>query len=102
MLIQGTNVPIKIVFDMSVAGFPNIVATLWSGTKLLKMWELEDMIVQGDTIYLPLDEDETRKFKKGKLRLEAKGLNSSGQTVFWQKATIEVGDRNDKDINLIN
>lgn len=102
MLIQGTNVPIKIVFDMSVAGFPKIVATLWSGTKLLKTWELEDMTVQGDTIYLPLDEDETRKFKKGKLRLETKGLNSSGQTVFWEEAIIEVGERKDKDIDLVN
>lgn len=102
MLIQGTNIPIKIVFDMSVETFPKLVATLWSGTKRVKKWEKSDMTVQGDTIYLPLEEDETRTYKRGKMTLNVKGLNSSNQTVFWQEATIEVGERKDKGEDLIS
>lgn len=101
MLVPGTNVPIQVTFDSSVASFKKIVATLWQQNKQIKKWERDDMTVSGMTITLPLKEDETKKFKKGKAKLEIKGLNGTNQTVFWEEATIEIGDRRDKDIDLI-
>ncbi len=101
MLIQGTNVPIKVVFDSSVATMQSIVATLWdSKGKELKRWTMTDMTIDGDTVYLPLLEDETAAFAKGKVVLEIKGLNESGKTVFWQEVKITVKDRRDKVVDL--
>ena len=58
------------------------------------------MTVEHDKITLPLAEDETRGFRSGKARLEIKGLNSSGQTVFWEEAEIDIRDRKDKEISI--
>lgn len=102
MIIPGTNIPIVITFDSDVSTFRKIVATMWIQEKQVKMWELEDMIVSGDTITLPLDEDETKLFKKGKAKLEIKGLNATNQTVFWEEATITITDRRDKAIDLVD
>lgn len=103
MLIQGTNAPIKVVFDTSVSDMLSIVATLWDARgKQLKKWETDDIDIQGDTIYLPLEEDETVNYAKGKVTLEIKGLNSSGTTVFWQEAKITVKDRKDKVVDLVD
>ena len=101
MLIQGTNMPIKVVFDESVASMQSIVATLWNPQgKQLKRWNTEDIDIQGDTIYLPLVEDETATYAKGKVILEIKGLDENGKTLFWQEVKITVKDRKDKIINL--
>ncbi len=102
MLIQGTNIPIQITFDSDVSDFKNIVATMWIQGKQVKKWEIDDMTVSGTVITLPLDEDETRNFKKGKASLEIKGLNSLDQTVFWEEATIEIADRKDREIDLVH
>lgn len=102
MLIQGTNIPIQITFDSDVSGFKNIVATLWQQGKQLKKWEIDDMTVSGTVITLPLDEDETRNFKKGKATLLIKGLNSLDQTVFWEGAIVEIADRQDREIDLVH
>ena len=101
MLIQGTNIPIEITFDENVSSFKKIVATLWIQNKQVKEWQKSDMTISGDTITLPLDEDETRTFKKGKAILEIKGLTDLNQTVFWEEATIEITSRRDKDIDLV-
>ena len=104
MLIQGTNIPIKITFDTSVDSYANLVATLWIQGKEVKRWEkAEDQItIDGTMAILPLDEDETRKFKRGKATLLVKGLNFYGETIFWDEATIEVMSRDDRDIDLVH
>lgn len=103
MLIQGTNIPIEITFDNDVSTFKNIVATLWIQNKQVKKWEKakDEMTVVGVLATLPLDEDETRKFQKGMAKLDIKGLNATDQIVFWEEAEIEIVDRRDKDIDLI-
>lgn len=105
MLITGTNVPITVTFDSSVATFQNIVATLWIQNKMVKKWESvnSEITISGDglTITLPLNEDETREFKPGKAKLEIKGRNATNQTVFWEEAQITVVSRNDKNIDII-
>lgn len=100
MLIQGTNIPIQVTFDSEVLSFPKIFATLWQGGKQIKQWQKSDMSIMGETVTLPLSEQETKKFKKGKVQLDIKGLNALGQTVFWEEAVIEVIDRKDRNIEM--
>ena len=102
MLIQGTNIPIQITFDSSVESFKQIVATLWQSNKEIARWTKDDMIVSGDTVKLPLNEDKTRNFKRGKAFLDIKGLNFFDQIVFWEEAEIEVVARNDRVVDLIS
>ena len=101
MLIQGTNVPIKITFEQEVENLPKIVATLWQNGKLLKQWDKENMTIAGAVAILPLDEDETRTQKKGKATLEVKGLSNAQDVMFWEEATVEIAARKDKDIDLV-
>ena len=101
MLVPGTNIPIQITFDSDVSTFQKIVATLWIQNKEAKRWNMDDMTVASNTVSLPLDEDETKAWKKGIAKLEIKGLNSLNQTVFWEEAEIEIGDRKDKIVDLI-
>lgn len=104
MLIQGTNIPIKLVFSMSLEEhMQSLLATLWTkdGERLLKSWEMEDMNIDDNIAYLPLLEEETRNFPEGKLKLEIKGLNNSDQTVFWEEAELWAKKRKDKTIELI-
>ena len=103
MLIPSTNVPIRIEFDNSVESYRNLVATLWISGKMMKRWDKVDgtMVVMGDAIELPLTEDETRKYKKGKAKLLIKGLNFMNKVVFYEEAMIQIDDREDKVIDLI-
>lgn len=103
MIIQGTNVPIEIVFDRSVAEIAVLVASAWAadGT-MLKKWEKGDMDVAEDgvTVQLPLAEEETAAWPKKTCGLEVKGLDEDGNTVFWDKVGLDVRSRHDRVILL--
>ena len=101
MLIPGTNIPIKIIFDESIEPYKKLVATLWSNGKKIEEWGKDDMTVLGNTVLLPLHEDKTKKYKKGKAKLLIKGLNLLDEVVFYEEAIIQIGDREDKEIDLI-
>lgn len=104
MLIQGTNIPIKITLDADVNSYRDLVATLWIQNKKVKEWRMKNNEIEADgtTAILALDEDETRKFKKGKAKLLVKGLNFFNEIVFWEEATIEVIGREDYEVDLID
>ena len=102
-LVQGSNVPLTIKFDSSVENLPKLVVTLWSDMRPgqpLKMWELSDMTVSGDTVICPLTEDETATMPKSVLTVLAKGLDSNGQTVFWDEYPLNTLARKDRIIKL--
>lgn len=101
MIIQGTNIPIVITFNSDVSSCKKLVATLWISNKLVKKWETEDMTIDRDTVTLPLDEDETRTFMKGNAMLDVKGLNIVDEIIFWEEAQIQIVERRDKEIDLI-
>lgn len=101
MVIQGTNVPLEITFDRDVAEIPRIVVTVWAQSgDMLKKWEKEDMTLDGAVATLPLAESETAAWPTKKVELEAKGLNESSQTIFWDRVSVEIGRRYDKGIRL--
>lgn len=106
MLIQGSNVPLTIKFDAAVDTLDALVITLWCDQYAktpLKVWTLDDMTVSNDTAVCELAEEETAKlpnFPNYKCIVEAKGLDSNGETVFWDAAEIDVKERRDKVIKL--
>lgn len=103
MIVQGTNVPLAVTFDADVSEIPVLVATLWlkDGTKI-KEWSKADesMEIDGDTVYLPLGEDETANIAPGFVALEIKGLDDAGQTIFWEDTMVKVEGRRDRVIAL--
>ena len=104
MIIQGTNIPIEITIDENINSYRDFVATLWIQNKEVKTWRKKDgdMEIEGATAKLPLDEDETRNFKKGKAKLLVKGLNFYNETIFWEEVTVEVVSRDDREIDLVD
>ena len=100
MLIQGTNIPLKIVFDEDISEIPALTVTLWKNKQQLKRWDKEDMVITEDTAILPLSEAETAEFPAGPSTVEAKGLNADHEIVFWDEYNVIIHPRRDKDIAL--
>lgn len=106
MLIQGSNAPLTIKFDSSVAALPALIVTMWCDQYQktpIKTWTLNEMTVSGDTAVCPLSEEETAKlpnFPNYKIVIEAKGLDGNGETVFWDAKEIDVKERRDKVFKL--
>ena len=105
MIIQGSNNPLVIQFDADISGIPTLVVSLWCDMagyfgRALKTWERDDMTISGDTAMCEITEAETRAFPTSKLILEAKGLDTDGNTVFWDAYPVDVKNRHDKVITL--
>lgn len=103
MIIQGSNNPLVIQFDADVSGIPVIIVSLWNSKNTgnpIKVWTRNEMTISGDTAICPLEESETKALQNSQLVLEAKGLDSDGNTVFWDDYPISVKRRFDKIITL--
>lgn len=102
MIVQGSNIPLTVVFDQTISGM-ELVVTLWGMggrmDSLIKRWDTSDMTIAGDTAICPLSEAETAALPSGTLTVEAKGL-SNGETVFWAAAEVDVLHRRDRVIRL--
>ena len=105
MIIQGSNNPLVIQFDTSVSDMPKLVVTLWNDEagypyKPLKSWDETQMTIDDDTVVCPLDEAETKEYPNGRLIIEAKGLDSDMNTIFWDQYPLKVKERRDRIIKL--
>ena len=105
MIVQGSNNPLIIQFDADISDIPRLVVTLWKDkagytSDLVKQWNTEDMLIDGDTAVCHLTEEETRKFPSGNLILEAKGLDENGNTIFWDEYKTDIKVRRDRVIKL--
>ena len=104
MLIQGSNDPIVVTFDQSVANVPQLAASLWRrfnpASGPIKVWTREDMTINDDTAILPMTVEETAALSPGDVTLEVKGLTAGGSTIFWGSVVIPVLRRNDRVIDL--
>ena len=101
MIVQGTNNPLVIQFDQDVSEMASLIITMWSlsGT-MVKKWETEDMTIEDDTAICPLTEAESKAFPGTVVTIEAKGLDSEGAAVFWDRMDVKMVRRNDKNIPL--
>ena len=108
MIIQGSNNPLVIQFDTSVAEMPKLIVTLWEDkdgkceqySQKVKQWNKEDMTVENDTVICPISEAETKNISSRYLILEAKGLDSNGNTIFWDQYKLYIKARRDRVISL--
>ena len=105
MIIQGANTPLVITFDEDVTTLPKLLITLWCDMKEyagtpIKTWEKSDVIINGRQVALPLTEDETSSLPTAPMVIEAKGMNSSGATLFWDQCSVSVKRRRDKDMRM--
>ena len=100
MIIQGTNVPLTVIFDEDVSSVPVLYITLWRGDEELKRWDRSTISVQEDTAVLPLTQEETASFPAGEATLEVKGLTPFGQTVFWEECSVDIYPRRDREIQI--
>lgn len=105
MIIQGSNNPLVIQFDAALDNIAALVVSLWTDApghvgQPLKVWAQEDMAISGDTAICRITEEETKSYPAGRLILEAKGMDHSGNTVFWDEYPIDVKRRRDKVITL--
>ena len=108
MIIQGSNNPLVIQFDISVADMPALTVTLWVDkenkceqySEKIKQWNKSDMTIQDDTIICPITEEETKNISARYLILEAKGLDSNDNTIFWDQYKLYVKARRDRVISL--
>lgn len=105
MIIQGSNNPLVIQFDTSVEDIPVLVVTLWNSdiscpSKMIKRWDTQDMIIDNDTAICPLEEADTCKLHHGQVVLEAKGLDTNGNTIFWDEYKLDIKARRDRIIKL--
>lgn len=80
-----------------------LVISLWSLTgELVREWDLDEITVQEDTAICPLTEDETKAFPNTIVTIEAKGIDSDGDMVFWDQMDVKIVKRRDKAISLVD
>lgn len=102
MIIQGTNAPIVIEFDQAIDQMSELVISVWAvGGALVKMWEKDEIGIEGAIATCPLTEEETKAFPNTVVTIEAKGIDESGEMVFWDQMDVKVLKRRDKVISLI-
>lgn len=103
MLIQGTNSPLVIQFDQDVSTMDKLVISLWSLTgEMIKEWDLDELTIEGDTAICPLTEAETKTYPSTIVTIEAKGIDSDGDMVFWDQMDVKMVKRRDKVISLVD
>lgn len=100
VIVQGSNNPLTVQFEDTVAGIPDIVCTMWREITLIKKWEKTDMLIDDDTIICPLSAEETAALIPTPHDILIKALDSDGNTLIYVDLRINVVARNDKDIEL--
>lgn len=100
MIIQSSNKPIKIKFpqDFDVTTFKQLRVTLWQDDEMLKLWTLEDVEIEENTVIAKLTQEETIEFLDKRCVLEIKWLNEEDVTEFAQQVSLIITDRNDKEV----
>lgn len=84
MIIQGTNNPIRIIFE-DINDMPSsIVVTLSNEIQVLRKWLTPEMEIdyEGHEITIPITQEESAEWEPGHCRIEVKILDEYNNTVF--------------------
>lgn len=104
LFVQGSNNPLLIEFNESIATIPKIIISLWSNMighgVPLKVWYKNDIVINDTIAICPLTEDETASFPGYQVELLVKGLDENGYTIFWRRFNVDVEHRQDKIFKL--
>ena len=97
ILIRGDNKPIVLEFDESPSGIDQISAILYRNDKIFKKWDASTAVVDGQTISLPLTQEDTMAISCERVQLEIKF--ATGNTIeFFDIISFYVRQRRDDTI----
>lgn len=97
-IYQGSNAPIVLTFDGPITGVAGLSASLHNMVSELKHWALNDVKVSGDSVILPLTEEETLLFESGSCELDFKTIDSHGDIEIYTTLPVMVVYDFDKSI----
>ena len=96
-IIQGSNDPIVLEVEDTLADYVSMSAVLNRGTRAYKKWSMEDMVIQGNTLILKLSESETIDIPEGVVTLDIKGKKKDGLISFMEEISYDVIPRQNKE-----
>lgn len=97
ILIRGDNKPIVLEFDESLSSVDQISAILYRDDKIFKKWDASTAVIDGQTISLPLAQEDTMAIGCERVQLEIK--LASGNTIeFFDIVSLYVRLRRDDTI----
>lgn len=99
MIIQGSNSPIMLEFENDKSEITDFSAALFRGQSggELKQWQMDDIEISGNLIFLPLTQEETMGLPAGQLILEIKWVDEKN-VCFAKLVLMAVQKRNDKTV----
>ena len=104
LFVQGSNNPLIIGFDESIADIPKMIISLWSSMggygMPLKVWHKSDILIDDNIAICPLTEDETAAFPGYQVEILVKGLDANGYTIFWRRFNVDILHRQDRVFKL--
>ena len=98
-IVKGGNTPITITFDEDVSALNSLIVSLWNprnNITPIKVWHKADLLIDGAVVDCPFSESESAALPDNSLVLEAKGLDSGGNVVLFDRVPLSVTDRYDK------
>lgn len=97
-IIQGSNLPIIIRFSENVPTHTEFEVSLGIAGKEVKHWSEDDLVISGKDVKAPLTQEETLDLPAGGCTIEAKWLNSAGDTDFIEPIRDKIVARTDRTI----
>lgn len=102
MIIQGSNIPIKIELELPLPASTDIALSLMMPGYEIKHWDTEDMIISEDrkTIDAPITQEESMEWELGRCKIEFKWIDEDrnimhavayDQIYPWQDKTMLEG-----------
>ena len=81
-LIRGDNKPIILEFDEALINVDQVSAILYRDGRIFKKWDESTAVIDGQTISLPLTQEETMTIQCERVQLEIKLLSGSDIEFF--------------------
>ena len=96
IIIQGQNTPIELTFPEDVSNYENIHVGLYDNNgKVIKHWDISELVVEGCLVYCPLLESETFEFPIKSLVLQVRAKDDNGDIHNYVSIEYKVIKRND-------
>lgn len=96
-LIRGDNKPIILEFDEALINVDQVSAILYRDDRIFKKWDESTAVIDGQTISLPLTQEETMAIQCERVQLEIKLLLGS-DIEFFDIVPLYVRQRHDDTI----
>lgn len=93
MIKQGSEDPITLTFNQDMEGTVAFIAVLTYLGKTIKEYSLEDVKIDGNSVELPLTQEETLKFPYGQIELEVTWRDAEGIKYMADREKIYVAPR---------